>query len=176
MVLGPQSLSQAIRVAFTGINETLYFRTASWGVSGNHWRVVLSTDRGLGKGIEFNKDTEYVFNEPDGLLYRIDGHTLEIHSHSYSDPEPLRFKSKAEIRIVNYNSNPDWQEVLRKHKELGLIEVEECTNNQNRIMPSDITANSGRTLTTAGCYRMTPNGDTGAPIKRRPKRLDHHTS
>ena len=106
-------------------NETLYFRIVSWGVAGGHWQVVLSPNRGRGR--DHDMETEYMFDHPDGLLYRVDGKTLEIHSHS-GGRKPERFGSMVTVRILNYDSNPDWLKLHDSRRDVGLTDVNECAN------------------------------------------------
>src|SRR5438552_11856496 len=109
-------------------NETLYFRTVTWGVAGGHWQVVLSRDRGLGKRATYDQDTEYVFHEPDGLLYRVSGKTVEIHAHWFKGRTPQRFNSNATVTIATHDYNPDWLALLDKRTEFGLLSVSDCAN------------------------------------------------
>ncbi len=118
------------KVVIPETNETFYFRRVAWGLGSGHWQVVFSHDRGIGKRTAFDKDTEYLFYEPDGVLYRVVGKTLEIHLHWFEGPKPSKFLSKANIRIINYDYNPDWQELLTKYMQLGLTEVSDCAEDQ----------------------------------------------
>jgi hypothetical protein len=108
------------KVVIPETNEEIYFRTVTWGISGNHWQVVLSTKRGLGNRASYDKDREYLFYEPDGLLYRVNGKNLEIHVHNYHGSKPQHFPLKANIIIVNHDDNPEWQNILEKSGQLDL--------------------------------------------------------
>ena len=134
-VLAAMTLSLSLYDPFTTVercnvvvpdaNETLYFRTVTWGVTGGHWRVVLSRSRGLGKGRAYDTETEYMFDHPDGLLYRVNGNTLEIHSH-FGGQKPGRLNSAVSVQIITHDDNPDWVTLRDNRKTMGLIDVDEC--------------------------------------------------
>lgn len=117
------------KVVIPEANETLYFRTVAWGVAGGHWHVVLSPNRGLGRARAYDVETEYLFDHPDGLLYRINGKILEIHSH-FGGQKPKRFESMVKVQIITYDYNPDWLRLHDSHKDIGLTDVYECANLQ----------------------------------------------
>ena len=108
------------------VNETLYFRHVAWGIAGGHWQVVLSRSRGLWNGRGYDLETEYVFREPDGLLYKVKGKTLEIHAHWFDAPVPTKFGSRASVAVTTHDLNPDWLALVDKRVKLGFEAVPEC--------------------------------------------------
>lgn len=108
------------------VNETLYFRHVAWGSAGGHWQVVLSRSRGLWNGRDYDSETEYIFREPDGLLYKVNGKTLEIHAHWFEAPVPTKFGSRASVAVTTHDFNPDWLALVDMRVELGFEAVPEC--------------------------------------------------
>jgi hypothetical protein len=130
LLIDPFTRVERCKVVIPDAHETLFFRTVSWGIAGGHWQVVLSPNRGLGKGRAYDTETEYMFDHPVGLLYRVNGKTLEIHS-PFGVQEPRRFNSTVTVEIITYEDNPGWIRLQDNRKNIGLIDVDECAGLDN---------------------------------------------
>lgn len=98
------------RVYFPNKKNTLFIKSKSWGLLGNHTVTVISNNPDL----EFHPDStsEYIIHGSDCLFYQKQHDTLIVY-HNHKLQVPDNFASNINVRVVELKVY-EWQEMRDK--------------------------------------------------------------
>ena len=113
------SVNKDSKVVFDNLNDTVYVMASSWGLTGDHIEIVVSSlpivDRAS------NAASDYIFYEPT-VYYRKEKDTLVVYSPSLAIL-PDNFNSKVKIKQMQVRSNEEMKKYEQTYKEQGLTRV-----------------------------------------------------
>jgi hypothetical protein len=103
---------------FDKLDTSLYIKTKTWGLTGDHSLTVISLD----KTNEFTPDslTEYIFNGTD-IFYRQTIDSLVVY-YTYMNSRPKQFDTNVRLKLIEID-NPTYHELNDKVKN-GLRRIE----------------------------------------------------
>jgi hypothetical protein len=102
---------ESTQVYFPNSKSSLYLKSKSWGLTGDHKITVISTKREL----EFQPDSisEYIFHGFGDLIYKTQRDTLKIYS-MHKPTIPTDFQSEIYVELIEIKSNPEWTKLEEK--------------------------------------------------------------
>lgn len=110
-------------INFNELNENVYFYAESWGVSGNHEEIILSTEP-INENREYSKDKDFIFYTSDVYYKKKGVDTLIVYAGSSSiGPYPKDLKTSIKIiqqELKNYDEVRDYD---NNYKKYGLSKV-----------------------------------------------------
>jgi hypothetical protein len=111
-------------VDFEELDEKVYLRAMSWGVSGNHSEIILSALPIEPESRKSTKERDYIFYTSE-LYYKKKGvDTLLIYAAASSIGSiPDSFVDKIKIVPVKLNTYDSLQEYEKKYREYGLSKI-----------------------------------------------------
>lgn len=118
----PSTVNQQI-VNFEELKTKLYLRAKTWGVSGDHEEIVLSSSP-IKEGKQFLKDESFVFYTSD-VYYKKQGiDTLFIYaSESGMGEIPVKFRSKIKVVLMGLKNNNEEKDYNKNYKKYGLSKI-----------------------------------------------------
>ena len=100
---------------FIGLNVTLYFQVAHWGLLGNHSDIILSTENPKRKDWKFTPDRDYRFDEDYVYFKFVEPSTIIIYSNDESQ-KPKNFMSTVTIRLEIIQDFRDRKKIINRFK------------------------------------------------------------
>jgi hypothetical protein len=113
------SVHKESKVVFDNLNDTVYVMASSWGLTGDHVEIVLSSSPVANRAS--NALSDYIFYEPT-VYYKKEKDTLIVYSPSIA-VIPDNFNANVRIRQVQVHSNGEMKKYEQIYKEQGLIRV-----------------------------------------------------
>jgi hypothetical protein len=107
------------KVVFDNLNDTVYVMASSWGLTGDHIEIVLSSLPIANRAS--NAASDYIFYEPT-IYYKKEEDTLIVYSPSIA-VIPDSFNSKVKIKQVQVGSNEEMRKYEQTCNEQGLTRV-----------------------------------------------------
>lgn len=113
------SVHKDSKVIFDNLNDTVYVMASSWGLTGDHIEIVVSSLPIANRGSRAVSD--YIFYEPT-IYYKKEGDTLVVYSQSIA-VVPDNFNSSVKIRQVQVRDNEEMKNYEQTYKAQGLTRV-----------------------------------------------------
>jgi len=106
-------------ITFNDINDTVFIKASSWGLTGDHIQIQVSSFPMINRSYDSTKN--YIFYEPT-IYYEQKQDTLIIYTPSLSDV-PSTMNTSVKIRQVQINGPEEINKYKEHYKSLGLNRV-----------------------------------------------------
>jgi len=99
------------QIDFPNKKASLFLKSKSWGLTGDHKVTVLSTNGNF----EFYPDSlsEYIFHGFSAIIYKKENDTIKIYSRILPKMPP-KFDSKINVELIQIENNIEWSKMSKK--------------------------------------------------------------
>ena len=111
-------------IEFEELNQKVYLRAMSWGISGNHNEVILSTNPVEPSTRKSEEGKDYIFYTSE-VYYKKQGiDTLLVYAESSSiGKRPNNFSGSINVVPVELKTYSEVQDYEKRYKEYGLSKI-----------------------------------------------------
>jgi len=110
-------------IEFEEVGEKVYMRAKTWGISGNHSEILLSTSPINNEHREYFKNKQYTFINTTELFYRKQGKDSLLIYVDYKSEIPEKLDTKIQIEQIELKNYDEVKDYKQNYKKYGLSKI-----------------------------------------------------
>ena len=121
--VGMKSVIKDYVIDFKELDDKIYISARSWGISGNHQEIILSSSPISSKHRGYSKQKNYIFYTSEIYYKKTAGNELIVYVSNSLVSKPKKFSSPIHIVLKDIGTSDELKNYERNYKKYGLEKI-----------------------------------------------------